>query len=196
MCKLTLTNVKTQITNYHNSLDYWLQTGKINVNIPAIGVTISVPVNWQQENYFLKPMVYSYNSILYPTDQRYGWNLSENPNVSSYRDNGYTYPLGIATEISSFNRLVDDPYEEASYVGRSRTDAWGAQSDPGWAALQLTGAVNTQEVDMQGLYGFGGDQADHSGIFNRTLQQLNDPATATGGPFFQRLMLDLTGKTK
>lgn len=75
-------------------------------------------------------------------------------------------------------------------MARSRTLALGAQSDAGWAGLQ----GNAAQIDLITQYGFTSEQNDHSGIFNRSIQQLSD-TTSFGAiiPFYDQLRLDLTG---
>ena len=213
VCEATLQNVTTKITNYHNAGDFWLKTGTIQ----QYGFTI--PVNWLRDQYYMKPLVFIYGidpvtGQLPPStspieSKLYGWNLTESPNACSYRDDVYSPTIAIdpstglqipitSSLVSSLHRPVTDSLEQMSFIARSRTLALGAQSDAGWASLQNAQEagypVTIGHVDMSTSYRFNSDQRDHSGQFNRSIQELSDPAIAVSGiPFYDQLREDLTG---
>jgi hypothetical protein len=64
------------------------------------------------------------------------------------------------------------------FVARPRTKAVGAQSG-------VQGQIHGEEVDLQAQFGFGGAASDHSGQWNRNIQ---DPAV---GPFYFKLRENL-----
>jgi hypothetical protein len=99
------------------------------------------------------------DQLLYKPDGRYGY---------QYVTNG-----AFQSTITS-TRAVTDPHELMSFLSRPRTQAVGAM--PG-----LGGALNTgNQVDLQALVGFTGNWYDHSGEFNRPIQQLQ--------PFYTTLL--------
>jgi len=181
LCTTTLSNVSTQITNFHNPLDYWLQTGFIDSTIP---------VNWQKDQYYAKPTVFFYATPTWSgiESQLYGWNMTGQSGCA-YRDDLYdvSSPPNL---ISSVHRPVNDTFEQVSYIARSRTLTLGAQSSSTWASLD----GHATEINLETLYDFGGAQNDHSGIFNRSIQQLSDTSTFSASiPFYDELRYDLTG---
>ena len=61
--------------------------------------------------------------------------------------------------------LVTDPREVMAFAARPRSYAVGAQ--PG-----VDGVILGSEVDLAGTFGFGREQSDRSGQFNRPIQQV------------------------
>ena len=110
-------------------------------------------------------------------------NVSWEQNQKDYKPNGFStntyaydkgppnnpYPAGqrcFLRGIYSFSeRPVLDIHESMSFVARPRSKAIGAEPS--------STSVFPQSIDLQG-YGFGGQQPDHGGQFNRGIQQLND----------------------
>ena len=82
--------------------------------------------------------------------------------------------------FGDFNdRLVLDPHETMSFVARSRSKAFGAETHSASLVNQLGGVA----VNLETLSGFGGARDDHSGQFNRPIQQLDS--------FYSRLLMEL-----
>ena len=75
-------------------------------------------------------------------------------------------------------RSVTNLNEVMPFVARPRTKAVGAQSG-------VQGQIHGEEVDLQAQFGFGGAASDHSGQWNRNIQ---DPAV---GPFYFKLRENL-----
>ena len=140
-------NVAGDIVNFHNSSDYALATGR-----KAFGL---LEANWEANEEDYKPdgnAVTDWHYHYYPTRQ----NLDER----------------ATQEFTLFaGRYITDSYEMKSFVARPRSKALGAvegtPSNP-LAASPITGSVN-----MRTFYGFGNQDFDHSGQFNRSIQELD-----------------------
>jgi hypothetical protein len=80
-------------------------------------------------------------------------------------DSGYFYYPGNGSYY--FSRLVTDPHELMPFVARPRSQ--GAAVVPG-----IAGAIQGGEVNLNASFGFAGLSSDHSGEFNRNVQQTTD----------------------
>ena len=138
-----------KIINFYNVVDFALATG----SYPVVGNT-----NWEQNQISFKPdgnatlhgnRIYAYDS-----------GPANNP-----------YPIGercfLKDLYAPFNqRQVTDIHESMAYVARPRSKAIGAEPN--------SSAVFPSSIDLTAQYGFGRAQSDHSGQFNRRVQQVHD----------------------
>ena len=137
-------NVAAKVVNYHNSDDYALATG----------YKYGFEANWEK------------NEIDYKPDG----NLSTDWHY--YYDPDTTDVNKRATQTSTFfaGRFVTDSYETKSFVARPRSKAVGAvEGVPGNPSP--SGMV---DVNLRTTFHFGRDDFDHSGQFNRRIQQVDD----------------------
>ncbi len=135
--------------NFYNQLDFALATG----SYPIIGST-----HWEQNQLLFKPNA---NLGVRLGDRTYAYDSGPPSNP---------YPTGqrcfLRDSYPPFNqRRVTDIHESMAYIARPRSKALGAE--PNSSSL-VPDSVNLEE------YGFGGVRSDHSGQFNRRIQEVSD----------------------
>jgi len=136
-----------------------------NVNDYALATGATFPVgntNWEQNQIDYKPNRFSNVTL-------------------DYYDFFPNAPQGNRS-IFFFNgtdaRTVTEPYETMAFVARPRSKAAGAEPH---SAL-IFGTIGSA-IDLHALCGLDSDRPDHSGQFNRRIQEL--------GPFYDRMIIDL-----
>ena len=134
-----------------------------NVNDFALATGTTFPVgntNWEQNQIDYKPNHFSNVTL-------------------DYYDFFPSAPAG-SRSVFFFNgtdvRVVIDPHETMAFVARARSKAAGAEPNDAFASLGSS-------VNLRSLCGFDSDQPDHSGQFERRIQQLD--------PFYQRIINEL-----
>ena len=114
--------------------------GRATTNETIFGVSVPINISWIANQQLAKPLV----------------------------PFGYSYNAAISTAhltntaYGVTGRTVTDPFELMPFVARPRSLAVGSKSGVG-------GTVNGGELDLQTL-GFRGADFDHSGEFNRNIQ--------------------------
>jgi len=162
--------VRDNLKSYHNLDDFWLATGETSTGLN---------VDWVTSQSDWKPAGLILNDIV-----KYQYAYSPNR----------TDPSRIRVQtIYGAIRPVEDTHESMAYVARSRTRAIGAEHpstdpEPGNPA-----PPNGTSLDLKTVYEFGRPRYDHSGQFQRNIQQMYSGSNGTpfGTPFYKQLMLDL-----
>jgi len=97
-----------------------------------------------------------------PLDYAVGtaWEVNQSLNKP---DTGYFYLPGDGAYY--FSRLVTNPHELMPFVARSRSQGAAVLSG-------ISGAIGGGEVNLNTSFGFAGLPYDHSGEFNRNVQQV------------------------
>ena len=142
------TNVAS-VVNFYNVNDFALATG----TYPLIGGP-----NWEQ------------NQISYKPDA----NATLHGNKVYAYDSGPAnepYPVGQRCFLRSVHppfdqRQVSDMHESMAYVARPRSKALGAEPN--------STTIFPNSLDLAARYGFGGGRSDHSGQFDRRIQQVHE----------------------
>lgn len=150
--------LRGKIVNFFNTNDYALATASTNASVP-IGwgyyISTTIGLSWEDCQLMTKPL------FLF----------------------GYSYnPTNLTAYVTNVNegvtgRTVTDPRELMPFVARTRTKAVGAQGGVG----QM---VNGGEFNLSSL-GFSDKSFDHSGQFNRNIQ---DPVASQ---FYTNLVFKL-----
>ena len=129
------------IINFFNTNDYALATAtKIILGSPQ-------NVSWEGNEALLKPLAF------------FGYGYIQSNSLAFVTTNAFTVGFGI-TNLQT--RIVTDPLELMPFVARPRCKAAGAQ--PGVGSI-----VNGGQLDLA-QFGFGREDYDHSGQFNRDIQ--------------------------
>ena len=137
-----------KVVNFFNQFDFALTTGRY----PVVGNT-----NWEQNQISYKPDA---NAVLHGNKvYAYDSGPPNNPNLIGHR----CFLRRILQPF--FQRQVTDIHESMSYVARPRSKAIGAEPN---SASVFPNSINL------GAYGFGNTQEDHSGQFNRCIQEVAD----------------------
>ena len=137
-------NVASRVVNYHNSDDYALATGYY----------FGLEANWEKNQVDYKPD----GNLL--TDWHYHYDSTQ-ADVVKRATQQFTFFTG---------RFVTDSYEMKAFVARPRSKAAGAVEGT-LENPSLNGMVN---VNLRTTYQFGRENSDHSGQFNRRIQQVDD----------------------
>ena len=155
-------NVARSMVNFHNSLDYALATGHKFLGLKE--------TNWEKNEEDYKP------DGNYPL---YGWEYHYLPTEALARrayliNHGFNFvpPIFPGVPGAEQCRAVTDSYEMKSFVARPRSRAVGAGE--GTAANPLASGPIRANVNMRTTFGFGREDYDHSGQFNRRIQQVYD----------------------
>jgi hypothetical protein len=135
--------------NFFNVVDFALATG----SYPIVGST-----NWEQNQILFKPDA---NATLH-ANKVYAYDLGP-PNSP--------YPVGQRCFLRRIyppfeERRVLDIHESMAYVARPRSRAIGAEPN--------SDAVFPISIDLGAQYGFGRGLSDHSGQFERRIQQVHE----------------------
>ncbi len=151
----------SKIVSFFNIDDYALATG----TIPFLAWPFET--NWEKNQVDYKPNHFgqqnsSWGDYLFSSGKPIGLQVSVNWNQDITGD-----------YLSS--RLVTDIHESMSFVARPRSKAVGAEIH--------SASVFGNVVNLQSVCNFGNGQEDHSGQFNRSIQQLN--------AFYQRVFQEL-----
>ena len=132
-----------KFVSFFNVNDFALATGAT----PFLGWPFET--NWEQNQIDFKPNQFSNATF-------------------DYYDFFPNAPAG-SRSVFFFNgtevRSVTDQHETMSFVARPRSRAVGSEGN--------SAVVFTTSIDLQTEYGFTRDQGDHSGQFNRRIQQLD-----------------------
>jgi hypothetical protein len=150
--------LRGKIINFFNTNDYALATASTNVNVPIYGgyyISTTIGLSWEDCQLLTKPL--------------FLFGYSYNPTNST------AYLTNVNEGVTG--RTVTDPRELMPFVARTRTKAVGAQ--PGVGQM-----VNGGELNLSPL-GFSDQSFDHSGQFNRNIQ---NPVVK---PFYTDLILKL-----
>ena len=137
-------NVAAKVVNYHNSDDYAL----------AKGFTAGFETNWEKNELDYKP---DGNLV---TDWHYYYDPNQT-DLNKRATQGFTFFAG---------RFVTDSYEMKSFVARPRSKAAGAVEGAG-GNPNPAGMV---DANLRTTYHFDTRDTDHSGQFNRRIQQVDD----------------------
>jgi len=129
-----------RIINFYNPIDFALATATDN----ALGMNVS----WEGNETLFKPLAF------------FGYGYISSNGVAFVTTNQFTAAFGI-TNLQA--RIVTDPLELMPFVARPRSLAAGAQSGVGQN-------VNGGELNLQTAVGFSDRDYDHSGEFNRNIQ--------------------------
>ncbi len=135
--------------NFYNTVDFALATG----TYPVVGDT-----NWEQNQISFKPDA---NATLHG-NKVYAYDLGTPSNP---------YPIGQRCFLRDVylplnQRQVTDIQESMAYVARPRSQAIGAEPN--------SSAVFPTSIDLRAQFGFGRDRSDHSGQFERRIQQVHE----------------------
>ena len=136
-----------------------------NVNDYALATGATFPVgntNWEQNQIDYKPNHFSNLTLDY---------YEFFPNAPT-GDRSIFFFNGVDT------RKVTDPHETMAFVARPRSKAAGAEPHSSFVFQGLGSAIS-----LQALCGFDTDESDHSGQFNRRIQQVTQ--------FYQQLVVEL-----
>lgn len=147
----------TKAVNFYNQLDFALATG----SYPIIGST-----NWEENQISYKPDA---NAILQGNKvYAYDSGPPNNPFPIGQR----CFLKGVVPPFSQ--RSVTDIHESMACVARPRSKAIGAEPN---SANVIQDSINLAS------YSFDGTQGDHSGQFNRRIQQLSN--------FYQKIFSEI-----
>ena len=150
-----------KIISFFNIDDYALATG----TTAFLGWPFET--NWEKNHVDFKP------NRLTSQNSTYGdYLFSANQPTGSQVSVGWNQDI-TGTYLSS--RPVSDIHESMAFVARPRSKAGGTETH--------NASVFGSAVNLQALSGFGGNSEDHSGQFNRRVQQL--------GSFYQRVFQEL-----
>jgi hypothetical protein len=146
----TVVQSVTKLVSFFNIDDYALATG----TIPFLGWPFET--NWEKNQIDYKPNHFNlqnslWGDYLFSPDKPSGSQVSLNWN-----------PDITGAYLSS--RPVTDIHESMSFVARPRSKAAGAELH--------NATVFGNVVNLETLCDFGGGQQDHSGQFNRSIQQV------------------------
>lgn len=141
-------NVAKKVVNFHNSVDYALATGH-----KLLGL---LETNWEANEESYKP---DGNA---GTDWHYRY-YPTRTNLNERATQEFTFFAG---------RFVTDSYEMKSFVARPRSKAVGAVE--GTTANPLPGGAINGDVNLRTDFGFGREDYDHSGQFNRRIQEVDE----------------------
>jgi hypothetical protein len=147
--------LRGSIVNFFNPVDYALAT--------ATNELTGLNVSWEGNERLFKPLSF------------FGYYYIATNDFAFVTTNQFTVAFGI-TNLQT--RIVTDPQELMPFVARPRSKAVGAQGGVGQV-------VNGTEVNINSSFGFGSESYDHSGEFNRNIQD------AAIWPFYERLMISL-----
>ena len=136
------------VFNYFNQDDYALQTGKFILNVEA---------NWIGNQLYQKPHWRNMSDY-----RRYSWQPMA-PKVPFDTRMRYAFEKRPERVV----RFVTQVNEGLAFIARSRTRALGAES----RALGWTQVGQTRDLGAQ-PHGFRETRTDHSGQFNRSIQQV------------------------
>jgi hypothetical protein len=139
----TAQNGAQKIVNFYNTQDYALATGAY----PVLG-----NVSWEQNQIDYKPNSFTTKTYAY----------DKGPPNAPYAIGQRCFLRGI---FSFTQRAVLDIHESMSFVARPRSKAIGAEPN--------SSSVFSDSVNLGTEDGFDGRASDHSGQFNRDIQQLN-----------------------
>ena len=154
-------NIRGNWVNYHNAMDYWLETG----HFASDGALIGLECNWGYDQQH-KPD---------GLNLHYTYNTNSVEGARSWNRNGPLRPV----------ELLD---EALAYVAQAQTRAVGAES----ATNNPTPPDASSHIDLYD-YGFRDLRTDHSGQFQRSIQQMysNDSGAPYELPLYMQLMIDL-----
>jgi pimeloyl-ACP methyl ester carboxylesterase len=143
-------NVSRDITNFHNSSDFALATGR----------KAGLDVSWEANEEDYKP------------DGRINtpWHYRYRPTQVDV-DHRAIQEFFVPQFLASFFRFVTDTHEIKAFVARPRSRAAGAvegsNDNP-----EAGGSIN-RNVNLRTGFGFGTEPSDHSGQFERRCQQVD-----------------------
>lgn len=144
-----------QIVNFHNMDDFALATGIKFFWFEA---------NWEKNQTDYKPD--GSGTAIHASDWRYLYDMSETDAVTKGRLENIHFIN--STPVWALTRYINDSYEMKSFIARPRSKAVGAVD----ASLDNRPSI-MQHVNLQD-YRFDGRKSDHSGQFNRRIQQVHE----------------------
>ncbi|QQL43819.1 hypothetical protein [Sulfuriroseicoccus oceanibius] len=159
--------------NYYNPLDFWLATGKTK--------NAGVLVHWLQNQVRYKP-----NDLLLKGVYKYFPDRPVGDRARFGPDGDQVYRW-----LWESARPVYDLYESLSFTSRSLTRAMGAQFPAHENGDPLP--PGGEAVNLEKEYHFGSGRPDHSGQFQRDIQQLysDDDGNRYKFPLYHRMLNDL-----
>ncbi len=146
-----------RIVNFHNVQDFALATGTKFFWFEA---------NWERNQRTDKPD--GSTGAIHAGDWRYLYDMNE---VDLFKEGRLESVHFINSgPVWALTRHVNDPHEMTAFVARSRSKAVGAVD----ASLQNRPA-NMEHVNLNASpYNFDNREDDHSGQFNRRIQEVNE----------------------
>jgi pimeloyl-ACP methyl ester carboxylesterase len=144
-----------QIVNFHNMDDFALATGIKFFWFEA---------NWEKNQTDYKPD--GSGTAIHASDWRYLYDMSETDAVTKGRLENIHFIN--STPVWALTRYINDSYEMKAFIARPRSKAVGAVDASLGNRPSIMQHVNLQE------YGFDGRESDHSGQFNRRIQQVHE----------------------
>ncbi|MFZ4774282.1 MAG: esterase/lipase family protein [Terrimicrobiaceae bacterium] len=147
-------NVAGDIVNYHNQRDFALATGTKFFFFEA---------NWEKNQEDYKPD--GSTTVIHSGDWRYLYN--SNATDLSQRARLENIQFINSSPVWALTRYVNNSFEVKSFIARPRSMAVGSTD----ASLENQPGI-MRHVNLQD-YGFDGRESDHSGQFNRRIQELD-----------------------